>query len=130
MLGVVQLGRTVDKAKAQLAGTIGEYNYDCPMDEALFEFLGTDGQTVLDIVKNAKNDGEIEAQLAPMVQKKNAAEIEKWNHDVVNRQPEGESHQYFLNLRNQVAPNRTDVMTWADLLDLDEKRNVPERATA
>jgi hypothetical protein len=29
-----------------------------------------------------------------------------------------------------VAPDRTDVTSWADLLDLDEKRPVPQRVAA
>jgi hypothetical protein len=37
--------------------------------------------------------------------------------------------EYFLKLRNEAAPDRTDVTTWADLLDLDEKRTVPKRET-
>jgi hypothetical protein len=32
-------------------------------------------------------------------------------------------------MRDQIAPGRDDVVTWFDLLDLDEKRPVP-RATA
>jgi hypothetical protein len=31
-------------------------------------------------------------------------------------------------MRNAVAPDRTDVTAWPDLLDLDEKREVPRRA--
>jgi hypothetical protein len=41
--------------------------------------------------------------------------------------PGSEGEAYFLSLRNSVAPDRTDVTTWADLLDLDEKRHVPQR---
>jgi hypothetical protein len=34
---------------------------------------------------------------------------------------------YFKNTRDAMDPRRTDVITWADLLDLDEKRIVPAR---
>ena len=43
MHGIVQLKRTIEKGKAFAAGTNGEYDYDCPMDKHLFEFLGIDG---------------------------------------------------------------------------------------
>jgi hypothetical protein len=33
-------------------------------------------------------------------------------------------------MRGEVAPDRTDVTAWADLLDLDEKRAVPHRVAA
>jgi hypothetical protein len=41
-----------------------------------------------------------------------------------------DGEKYFLELRGQIAPDRTDVTAWADLLDLDEKRNVPQRVAA
>ena len=33
VLGVVQLGRAIDKGIAFANGLNGEYNYDCPMDK-------------------------------------------------------------------------------------------------
>ncbi len=126
-LGIVQLGRTVDKGKALAHGNIGDYHYNCPMDQAVFGFLGIDHEALLTVIKNAKNDAEIEAYLAPFVAKKSAQELDQWSHDYVAHKPEGESLEYFINLRNQLAPDRTDVTSWADLLDLDEKREVPLR---
>jgi hypothetical protein len=132
MAGVVMLGRTTDKAKAQNAGTIGEYHYNCPMDQAVFGFLGIDHEKFLETVKNAKSDADIEAYVKPFVAKKSSAEIEAWNAGFVQGAPEAgsDSAKYFLELRNQVAPDRTDVTVWADLLDLDEKRSVPRRTVA
>ncbi len=130
MLGVVQLPRTIDKGKAKAYGNVGEYNYDCPMDQALFEFLGVDGDELLAVIKNAKSDAEIEAYGKQFVDRKSPDEIERWNDEWLTHKPEGSSLEYFLKLRNQVAPDRTDVTSWADLLDLDEKRTVPRRDTA
>ncbi len=126
--GVVQLGRAVDKGKATAHGTAGEYNYDCPMDRAVFAFLGIDGEKLLEVIRNAKGDAEIEAYTRPFVAAKTAEEITRWNREFLASEPSGESREFFLNLRQQVAPDRTDVTTWADLLDLDEKRDVPQRA--
>lgn len=129
-LGMVQVGRTIDKGKAELAGTIGEYRFDCPMDKHLFEFLGIDGQQLLDAIK--KGDPATDAYLKTAIAKKNPAEIEKFNHEWLDYGPApgSDSEKYFLDLRKQVAPDRTDVTAWADLLDLDEKRPVPQRARA
>ena len=127
-LGIVQLGRALDKAKAQAFGNPGEYNYDCPMDKAVFDFLGMDSEEFLDVVKNAKSDAEIESYAKQFVDKKSPQEIESWNREWVSQR--GDSKEYFIDLRNKVAPDRTDVTSWADLLDLDEKRPVPKRQTA
>ena len=127
MLGIVQLARTTDKAKALAHGQIGEYKYDCPMDQGLFEYLGMDGKEFLNIVKTAKNDGEIEAYAKPFLAKKDAQSIDAFNKNWLWEVPTGESLKHFDEMRGKVAPTRTDVVTWSDLLDLDEGREVPHR---
>jgi Domain of unknown function (DUF5069) len=125
--GIVQLGRAIDKGKAVAHGTAGEYNYDCPMDQGVFDFLGIDGAQLLEVIKNAKGDAEIEAYTRPFIAKKSAQEIEQWNQEWLSRKPEGEGLGYFTTLRDSIDPSRTDIVTWADVLDLDEKREVPRR---
>ena len=129
--GLVQIGRTIDKGYALAFGNIGDYNYDCPMDKAVFAFLGIDQEQFLERIKHAKSVSEVEKYASDeFISKKSSTEIEQWNHQWVNRKAKGESLEYFLGLRNQVAPDRTDVTAWADLLDLDEKRTVPKREPA
>ncbi|GAC1660125.1 MAG: hypothetical protein NVS4B13_07750 [Candidatus Elarobacter sp.] len=129
LLGVVQLGRAVDKGIALANGLNGEYNFDCPMDKQLFEFLSLDGDALFQVIKKAQSESEIEAYLKPSVEKKNAPEIESFNEAFLagGPAPGSEAEKYFLSLRAEVAPDRTDVTSWPDLLDLDEKRSVPRR---
>ncbi|HEY1977442.1 MAG TPA: DUF5069 domain-containing protein [Candidatus Baltobacteraceae bacterium] len=128
--GVVQLGRTIDKGRAVAHGNVGEYHYNCPMDQAVFGFLGIDHAKLLDAIKSAKSDTDIETFTRPYVAAKTAEEITRWNREWVTHEPPNEgSRAAFLELRNQIAPDRTDVTAWADLLDLDEKREVPRRTT-
>lgn len=122
--GVVQLGRTVDKGRALANGNIGEYHYNCPMDQAVLGFLGINHERLLDVIRNAQGDVEVEAFTRPFVEAKSGEELERWNRDWLSREPEGESRKAFLNLRAQIAPDRTDVTSWPYLLDLDEKREV------
>jgi hypothetical protein len=132
MHGIVQLKRTIDKGKAVAAGTAGEYSYDCPMDKHLFEFLGIDGTELLDIIKSANNDAEISDFVAPYVHAKSDEEIDAFNKSWLKHGPEpgSQAEGYFMKLRGEVAPGRTDVTNWPDLLDLDEKRPVPQRVAA
>lgn len=130
LFGLVQIGRTLDKGKALAHGNVGDYHYNCSMDQAVFGFLGIDHEALLDVIKKAKSDTEVESYVKGFIDKKSPQEIEAWNHDWVSHKPQGESLQYFTNMRNEIAPDRTDVTTWPDLLDLDEKRNVPRRETA
>lgn len=132
LLGIVQLKRTIDKGKAAAAGTLGEYSYDCPMDKHLFAFLDIDGADLLDVIKSAASDDDIVEYVAPYVHAKTDEEIEAFNAEWLQHGPEpgSDGEKYFLGLRAQIAPDRTDVTNWPDLLDLDEKRPVPHRAAA
>ncbi|MGD0472756.1 MAG: DUF5069 domain-containing protein [Candidatus Velthaea sp.] len=125
--GLVQIARTIDKGKAKAHGNLGEYHYNCPMDAAVFTFLGIDHEALLDVIDKAKSDAEISDYVVPFIAKKSDAEIAAWNTQWLKSSPApgSESEKYFLQLRSEVAPQRTDVIAWADLLDLDEKRPVP-----
>jgi hypothetical protein len=131
-LGVVQLARTIDKAKMVANGTIGEYHYDCSMDKHLFAEFGIDGKKLAAIVsdasKNGSHAGNIEAYVKPLVQKKTQVEIDRFNNDTLTQRPGPDSLDAFNVLRAKIAPERTDVTTWPDLLDLEEGRLVPKRS--
>jgi hypothetical protein len=127
VLGVVQLGRAIDKGIATANGTNGEYHYNCPMDKDVFAFLNIDADALMDVLKKAQSQDEIVAYVKPYVEKKSAAEIEAFNAEFLTHGPNDATKQYFADTLKAVAPHRTDITTWADLLDLDEKRTVPER---
>ena len=133
-LGIVQLGRTIDKATMVANGTIGEYHYNCGMDQALFAEFGIEAEKLAAVVADAVKSGQgmplIEAYVKPLVQKKAPLELESFNTKTLNHRPTGESLAAFDKLRSTIAPDRTDVTTWPDLLDLDEKRSVPKRTSA
>jgi hypothetical protein len=131
--GIVQLKRTIDKGVAVAHGNAGEYHYNCPMDKAVFAFLGIDHEKLLDVIKaNPTNRQAIDDYVAPFVHAKSDAEIADWNAHWLEQGPAPgtESAGFYEKLRSEVAPDRTDVTSWADLLDLDEKRPVPRRVAA
>lgn len=128
LLGLVSLKRVIDKAKAHNDDKLGEYDYDCPHDRPLFEFLGTNGEEFARNVAELKSDEAIADWVQrEFLSKKTSEEIERFNRDRMRWHPEPGSHsfEYFQNLREQIAPGRSDVVTWFDVLDLDEGRPVP-----
>ena len=128
--GVVQLRRAIDKGIAKSQGTEGEYNFDCPMDKGIFEFLAIDGNALYEKIKSANDFSEIEAYVKPFVEKKSAAELEAFNADWLNDAPAAGSdgEKYLRGMVDAIDPKRTDITTWADMLDFDEKRPVPVKA--
>jgi uncharacterized protein DUF5069 len=127
MLGIVSLARTIDKARAYNEGKLGEYDYDCPHDKPLFAFLGTDGATFAAKVKELQTDENLEAWAkSDLLPGKTDADLARFNDERMQWHPEpgSESEQYYRTMRAKIAPGRDDVVTWFDLLDLDEQRPV------
>lgn len=127
MLGLYSLGRVIDKARARNEGHLGEYDYDCPHDRPVFVFLGTTGDEFASKVQELGTDEKIGAWVQrEFLSKKSPADIERFNDHRLHWHPNpgDRSYEYFVTLRDKVAPGRDDVVTWFDLLDLDEKRPV------
>jgi hypothetical protein len=57
---------------------------------------------------------------------KSEADIERFNEERVQWHPEpgSGSEKYYTDLRAKIAPGREEIVTWFDLLDLDEKRPI------
>ena len=57
--GFVILARTIDKCRATIAGINGEYHFDCPLDNVLFEFKGITGAEFKTLVETGADDTAI-----------------------------------------------------------------------
>jgi len=126
--GYVHLARMIDKCRAVLAGTEGEYIYPCPMDERLMEFAGITADQFTAAVKANSSDGAVARWFTQTAKAHPPAELEAWNRMMLNRGPSSpESMVKFKKYRDAVDPSRTDLTAWSDLQDLEEGRTVPKR---
>jgi hypothetical protein len=112
----------LDKGRATIAGKNGEYHYACPLDQRLLEFLGLDPERLKEQLAAGKGDGEILEWIKENVKNKRTdAEVAAWSELAERRVPaDTDSRGYFNELHTKTAPNREDVQTWFDLLDLDD----------
>jgi hypothetical protein len=127
LAGLVSLERTIDKAKAFNDGHLGDYHYDCPHDKPLFEFLQTNAPEFAQKVKELGSDDAIARWLQEKsLSHKSPAEIAAFNDDRMHWHPEPgtDSAAFFDSERKRLAPDRPEIVTWFDLLDLDEGRPV------
>lgn len=128
--GYVHLGRMIDKCRALHAGMQGDYIYPCPLDEQLLQFAGVSSEEFARAVQ-AKTDQEIAEWFQMRSTPHTPSEIESWNEMMLTIEPNTEDKwTHFKKTRDAIDPHRTDITTWADLLDLDEKRPVPLRMGA
>ena len=120
--GYVILPRILDKGRAILAGKNGEYKYACPLDARFLEFAGIDPEALKAQLAASKSDSEIlDWIIANSTTKPSPAEIAAWSVMQEQRVPsDPDSRTYFNDLHASVAPNRADIATWFDLLDLDD----------
>jgi hypothetical protein len=77
--GFAIIGRTVDKCRASIAGKLGEYHYDCPLDNQLFVFKGINGAQFKAAVASAKTYEEAATWLESNGTRKTSAEIKAWS---------------------------------------------------
>ncbi len=127
--GYVHLARMIDKCRAVLAGTEGEYIYPCPMDDRLMGFAGLTAGQFTAAVKSHQTDEAVIQWFRQTAKPHKPADIEEWNRMMLSRGPTTQEKQASFNTyRDAVDPSRTDLTTWADLQDLEEGRIVPRRA--
>ena len=120
--GYVILPRMLDKGRATVAGKNGEYHFACPLDQRFLEFAGIDPKRLKKQLAAGKGDGEILKWVqARAKHKRTDAEIAAWSGHQEQRAPSDvESREFFHNLHKKNAPKRDDIVTWFDLLDLDD----------
>ena len=120
--GYVILPRMLDKGRALLAGTIGEYKFACPLDQMFLEFAGVNAEALKNQLTTGKGDGEILVWLEKHAKHKRAlSEIAVWSAWLEQRAPATpDKREYFNGLHKDVAPHRGDILSWFDLLDVDD----------
>lgn len=128
--GYVHLARMIDKCRAVLAGTEGEYIYPCPMDVRLLDFAGITADQFTAAVSANPDDEGVLRWFRTQARRIAAVELETWNEMMLRRGPSTpEKQAYFDKCRDAVDPSRRDLCSWADLQDLEEGRIVPRRET-
>ena len=120
--GFVILPRMLDKARATIAGKNGEYNYACPLDQRFLEFTGINPESLKEQIATGKGDGDILKWIDEnSTTKPDAVKVESWSNLMARRAPaDVESRQFFNEQQAKYGLLREDIVTWFDLLDLDD----------
>lgn len=120
--GYAILPRILDKGRALCAGTNGEYNYACPMDKNFLDFAGVDPKALRRQLAAGKTDGEILAWIRKhQKHPRTPVEIAAWSAYQDQRAPALPGQRdFFTGVHRKIGPERDDIVTWFDLLDLDD----------
>lgn len=127
--GFVIAKRTIDKCRASLAGKLGEYHYDCPLDNVLFSFKGINGKQFKAAVKTAKTYEDVGTWLQTNGIKKTPAEIKAWSDDVEaeSMMNEPEKRAYFVEncAKLGLKPEKSTTFDWLEADDRASFKSVP-----
>jgi uncharacterized protein DUF5069 len=128
LAGYAHLGRMLDKCRATLAGTKGDYIYPCPMDQLLLDYAGIAPESFTQTVKSGFSDQEVAEWFRNAAKPHSEAEVAEFNRMLLRHGPDSPEKQTSFNkTRDAIDGSRTDITSWADLLDLEEGRPVPRR---
>jgi Domain of unknown function (DUF5069) len=123
--GIAMLPRTIDKARAAIAGTIGEYIYGdkSGFDKTLLEFLGVSEADFLDAVRKSPDDAAVLAWVQTHGRKHSPAEIADFTAKFLNDGDDDEDRARFAVRRAELPAHvQPKVKSWADILDAREGR--------
>src|ERR1700758_1209570 len=79
--GYVLAARTLDKCRATLAGTAGEYHFDCPLDNLFLGFAEIPSEEFKAFVATGASDEEVAKWIEEKAKKRPRIEIIRWNND-------------------------------------------------
>jgi hypothetical protein len=120
--GFVIASRAVDKCRAELAGKLGEYHYDCPLDNALFTFKGITGAEFKTAVQASKTYEDVGTWLLAHGTSKTPAEIKTWSDEVEAGSP--------MKTQRDATPSSTIAPNWVLLLNRARPSIGSKRTTA
>jgi Domain of unknown function (DUF5069) len=122
--------RTTDKCRASIAGKLGEYHYDCPLDNMLFSFKGINGAQFKTAVQTAKNYEDIGTWLQTNGTKKTPVEIKAWSDEVEAGSPmkNPDKRAFFIENCTKLGLNPEKASTF-DWLEADDRASFKSNAT-
>jgi hypothetical protein len=120
--GFVHLPRLLDKARSFVAGKNGDYTYPCPLDQRLLAFMGITADDFMAAVKTGKSDTEMLAWVMDNLSPARLPhEILAWSNWLEQVAPgDADRHGNFAEQIRQLAPDRMDIVTTFDRLELDD----------
>jgi hypothetical protein len=119
--GYAILARMTDKARADIAGKIGDYHTDCPLDHILLDWKGVEYAPVRKLLEEGASDEQIAEYLNTHGTPKTPDEVRAWSDGVEKRTMHGDSEKggYFDAECEKLGldPAKTTTFDWLEADD-------------
>ena len=124
LAGFAIASRTIDKCRASSAGKLGQYHYDCPLDNSLFSFKGVTADQFKNAVQAAKDYEAMGIWLHANGTLKTADEIKTWSDEMeasslINNP---DKRDYFIENCHRLGLN-PQMNTTFDWLEADDRES-------
>jgi hypothetical protein len=115
------MARMIDKGRADLQGTVGEYHYACPLDQMLFEFKGVNADEVKKLLASGATDEQILTWFDSHGTARTTEEIKTWSNGVEGYRPydDPEKKEWFSGECAKLGL-KPESSTLVDYLDADD----------
>jgi hypothetical protein len=124
LAGFAIANRTIDKCRASVAGKLGQYHYDCPLDNSLFSFKGITAEQFKGAVQAAKDYEEVGIWLHANGTSRTADEIKAWSDEMeassLIKNPD--KRDYFIENCHKLGLNPQMNSTF-DWLEADDRES-------
>jgi hypothetical protein len=120
--GYAILARMADKGRAVIAGTQGDFHFDCPLDNMLFGFKGVKGDDVRKLLENGSTNDEVAAWIDANGDPKTEEEKIAWSDGVEAARPYDipEKKEWFIEACGEAGCDPA-TSTLFDYLETDDK---------
>ena len=123
--GYVLAARCIDKCRAVLNGTAGEYHYACPLDMRWLTFSGINADELKEFVGTGATDAEISDWIKAHAKQKERGEVIQWNNserDLRLSDLPLPLQEFMEDYIQEFVPRNRVVYHWFDVFDLEEER--------
>jgi len=123
--GYVLAARMIDKCRAVINGTNGEYHYNCPLDQRILSFTGIHADALKNFAATGASDEEIGEWINTHSKVQSREEIIQWNNqqrDLRLSDLPLPVQVYMEDYIKQYVPAGKIVYHWFDVYDYEEGR--------
>ena len=126
--GYVVAGRTLDKCRSELNESLGDYHFDCPLDNLFFDFTGITADSFREFVATVASDEEVGEWIKENSKVQDLKEVIQWNNDLrgkrISEMPI-ELQEFLEGYIPECLPEGAVVHVWFDVYDIEEGRMRP-----
>lgn len=125
LAGYVVAARVLDKCRAVIAGSEGEYHYNCPLDQLFLEFAELDAEAFKEFVASGADDQAVADWITTNAKERPREEIVEWNNSLrykrISEMPI-ELQVFLEDYIPEYLPADKVVYYWFDVYDIEEGR--------